>query len=362
MKSQSTVPPLDRATAAPPRVTVEREQAHCTDVSARTIQAPSGLQRAAVTILAAAALAFIGSAAWAKEMPPKTNVATDLQCMTGCVEGDELESGSVNGSKVIDGSLTKADLSFEPQLRVNNSCGPGSSIREINGDGTVVCETDDDTNTDTDTLSDLAATCPDGSFLQLDPDGSGEWHCLSLIDMKLALGLATQKIVFVTAETFDGTLNNTSGNLLCNQSASDAGLQGDGENNYFAWLSYGFDSPLDSVAPSALYTLVDGTPVFEKADLEICDFGVACLAHPIDLDASAANQSGQRVWTGWGTGNNIDGFANEPSASNCDGWTKNSHNNSYLGNVGLTSGVDASWTYQDVDFCDTSNRLYCMER
>jgi hypothetical protein len=114
--------------------------------------------------------------------------------------------------------------------------------------------------------------------------------------------------------------------LLCNESAVAGGLQADGEKNYFAWLSYGSNSPLDSVDPSAAYTLVDGTPVFEKADLENCDYGVACLAHPIDLDAKGVTRTNEPVWTGWGS-DTTGVFNNQPGGANCQGWASNSATN-----------------------------------
>jgi hypothetical protein len=327
------------------------------DVAARTLGVRSGLQRTAVTVLVVAGLAVIGAPAWAKDKPI---VADDVQC-DGCVGTTDVE----------DGSLTKSDLSFEPQERVTTSCAEGSSIREIHADGTVVCETDDDTDTDTDTLSDLAAdpqACPDGSFLRLDPAGSGQWQCLSLFEMKLSLGLVQTKYVFVTADTYDGNLGGVAGaDAKCNQSAADAGLPGD----YFAWVGTSSYDPYNLVDASAVYTLVDGRLLFQKADFETCDFNVDCLAHPINLDASGAEPSGEwRVWTGCGTGDTSHGVNNEPSTFNCRNWSSatEGYSNGVGATVGTTNTTDARWTYSDVQGCADLQenpykfRLYCMER
>ena len=56
---------------------------------------------------------------------------------------DEVLSGNFTGNYDFDNVPTVDGT--EVQLRVGSSCAVGSAIRSINSDGTVVCETDDNT-------------------------------------------------------------------------------------------------------------------------------------------------------------------------------------------------------------------------
>jgi hypothetical protein len=54
------------------------------------------------------------------------------------------QPNSVNGGMIVDGTITSADIDGSIQKTVQNSCtGPNQSIKTINQDGTVTCETDD---------------------------------------------------------------------------------------------------------------------------------------------------------------------------------------------------------------------------
>lgn len=71
-------------------------------------------------------------------------------------ETDDDSGGDITGVTVGNGLIgggTSGNVSIEPdtsvlQLRIGNSCTPGSSIRAIGADGTVVCQTDADSGGD----------------------------------------------------------------------------------------------------------------------------------------------------------------------------------------------------------------------
>lgn len=55
-----------------------------------------------------------------------------------------VEDNSITSSSIVDGTIGSSDIdNTQVQERVIASCGPGFSIRVINDDGTVVCEQDD---------------------------------------------------------------------------------------------------------------------------------------------------------------------------------------------------------------------------
>lgn len=57
---------------------------------------------------------------------------------------NEGQSNSITAGMIVDGTVGASDVNpAEVQLRVSASCNTGSSIRMINQDGTVVCETND---------------------------------------------------------------------------------------------------------------------------------------------------------------------------------------------------------------------------
>jgi hypothetical protein len=62
----------------------------------------------------------------------------------GAVTAAKLDGDSVDETKIVDGSVGAAEVdAAEVQRRVTGACAPGSSVRVINADGTVGCESDD---------------------------------------------------------------------------------------------------------------------------------------------------------------------------------------------------------------------------
>lgn len=71
----------------------------------------------------------------------------------GSVGTNQLASDAVTSDKVADGTLSSADTDVSSiQSRVGDTCPAGSSIRAIASNGTVTCETDDDSGGDITTV------------------------------------------------------------------------------------------------------------------------------------------------------------------------------------------------------------------
>jgi hypothetical protein len=60
-----------------------------------------------------------------------------------CVTSSKLKANAVTSEKIADGEIGESDVnSNEVQLRIDNSCPPGFYIKQINADGTVLCDND----------------------------------------------------------------------------------------------------------------------------------------------------------------------------------------------------------------------------
>lgn len=67
----------------------------------------------------------------------------------GSIMSSDIMDETIVGADILDGSIGSADIDKDAvQLRVNGICSAGSSIREIDNMGAVVCEPDDDSGGD----------------------------------------------------------------------------------------------------------------------------------------------------------------------------------------------------------------------
>ena len=197
---------------------------------------------------------------------------------------------------------------------------------------------------------DPANECSSGQILE---DGDS-----CLIENKCAS--ESQKVVFVTSETYTGDLRETpegtgleGADAKCNALAVEANLPGE----FKAWLSDSVSRDLSSrFAPSEYeYRLVDGTVIATGFD----DLLDGQLTSPIQLTEDS-NQV--PIDSGMWTGTLEDGTWAGPGKV-CDDWTS-SDAFSDQGLIGLTDDSIASfwWTSYGPITCNISFRLYCFEQ
>jgi hypothetical protein len=214
------------------------------------------------------------------------------------------------------------------------------------------------------TIGGLAAAgpdaCPDGSFAQLDPDGSGEWECLSPAELK---ALFFTKIVFVTSDPYTGDLVSAAndlagsevfgteqgleaGDYICNDHAANADpdpLPG----KYVAWLSKPGSNAKDRLTP--------GSGPFVKLDGEVVADDIYDLTHPPLQSPIDINEDGDGKNAPVMTGTSPAGLY---SGNSCDGWNTTDSTVDW----GFSYEIDSTWTLHDNFYCHLNYRLYCFQR
>ena len=180
----------------------------------------------------------------------------------------------------------------------------------------------------------------------------------------LAVGLlaswshAQNRIVFVTSETTDGSIQDSgSSNTgiqgaddICNRLAALATPPLDTTNGtYKAWLSTSTTSPSTTFTQATVpYVRTDGTQI--AADwTNLTDGG---LDAPINRDESGNNPGADSfVWTGTTT-------SGTPAGQNCANWTSATGS----GGIGQWIQANAQWTQIGTGECFLPFRFYCFQQ
>ena len=218
-------------------------------------------------------------------------------------------------------------------------------------------ETCDDGNTseqDACTNACLPATCGDGLLWE----GMEDCDDGNQVDADACNNSCTApRRVFVTSAAYKGDLKPAVGDALglalgdahCQERADAAGLAG----SFLAWLSDARMSPATrfDTGFAGSYQRVDGTVVAATGWADLTD---ATLAHAIDLDEQGNAAAGENVWTNTAA----DGAA--AGTLTCMNWS--SLKVTDKGTIGVSDGLDATWTSVVDAPCSGTARLYCVQQ
>jgi hypothetical protein len=174
-------------------------------------------------------------------------------------------------------------------------------------------------------------------------------------------GSGSGKIVFVTSQTFNGSMSGLAGaDSQCQELAGSAGLSG----TYKAWLSAGSSSAASRMTQSSEpYVLVNGSVVAENF-AALTDTSSTPLVNAIARDEHGDMQ----VTYAW-TNTNADGSLSyaDTSCNDCAGWTNAAETScgsgsSYAGAFGSNAAQVSEWTQLGLQSCGSAAALYCIEQ
>ena len=165
--------------------------------------------------------------------------------------------------------------------------------------------------------------------------------------------LSTEKIVFVTSETYNGALGGLAGaDAICQGRADDAGLPG----TYRAWLSDSTTSVRDRFDrdyDDAPFVRTDGARVAN----DWADLTDGTLLAAITRDEFNNTGGANYVWTNTNRGGNGRG------SNDCNGWTSDSSTGTVYSTIGTVSATNTLWTATSGTYgCSSRRSLYCFQQ
>jgi uncharacterized surface protein with fasciclin (FAS1) repeats len=186
---------------------------------------------------------------------------------------------------------------------------------------------------------------------------NGVIHFLDGVIVDVPPSGANTVTVFVTRGVFQGNLGGLTGDEVCSNAATAAGLSG----TWTAWLSDETTDGRDRI-PDGEYRLVDGTTIVAY---DLADLTDGKLKAPIDQDENG-NPWSQSVWTGTRPDGRLytDAFG---ASETCNNWTDGT--NDFDAVVGNSGAVDGNWTAfgnqapltPQLSPCSGFRSLYCFE-
>lgn len=277
-----------------------------------------------------------------------TGDATAVDLSPFLDDTDEQTLSLAGVTLAITGSGSSVDLSGFLDNTDSQALSLSGSTLGISGSGSSIDLSGflDDTDQQTLALAGDALTISNsGSSVDL----SSATTVADLANRIAAAEAELRRTVFVTSQTYDGSLGGLAGaDAACQALADAASLDG----TFLAWLSDSTDSPSTRfVRDSRDYVLVDGTEIADGWS----DLNDGTIDNPIDVTETGATLAGSMgVWT-------ATAFAGTATADHCNDWTTNT--TPPVGRIGFIDATDATWTDSFNSFgCNGSFHLYCFEQ
>lgn len=256
--------------------------------------------------------------------------------------------------------VTECASSSTGPIETTGSTGTSESSGETSGsDGTSGTEDSsgpDSTSTGTATATETDGTTDTGLPPAICGNGivEGEETCDDGNDIPGdgCQSCAKDSLVFITSEPYKGSeMGGLLGaDLRCRNLAAKAGLPR--PLTFKAWLSDTTTSAADRLAHSpGRYVLVNGLVVAQDWDA----LTSGTLENPIMVDEQSMTRE-NAVWTGTlATGQSV------PSSEFCGDWDDESGFDKSAG-FGVSSSIDATWSFIDQSGCASAGRIYCIEQ
>ncbi|TDR20510.1 tail fiber domain-containing protein [Marinicella litoralis] len=178
---------------------------------------------------------------------------TNAKIASGAITTGKIALGAVRTDEILNGTIVAADVdSNSIQQRVSAACNAGSSIRQINSDGSVACETDDTGGSSGWGLSGNAGTNPATQFLGTSDDADfvmkvdgSQVAFFDASSRNIIFGTDTNTIGF---EGKDSSIAGGSGNTINVNSLSSHMTIGGGSDNAITTAAAGGNSSNVTIA------------------------------------------------------------------------------------------------------------------